>query len=174
MTFIETPPHLIPQPTRISPLRELPPAELVNDYASTGDLLRNARDYIAVLDFNVNIPAEYANADSVDEGPRMEPILEQIGDVTTKDLPYRLANLRLGEPRTWKLCPGEHCRTHRRLLLQRTRCRGAISQRQRLLRRPLQHHQKQCASHRTSGAPQRTCAYASARGKCTAVPTNAQ
>ena len=25
-TFIETPPHLIPQPTRLSPLRELPPA----------------------------------------------------------------------------------------------------------------------------------------------------
>ena len=44
VTFIETPPHLIPQPTRLSPLRELPPAELVDDYASTDNLLRDARD----------------------------------------------------------------------------------------------------------------------------------
>ena len=33
VTFIETPPHLIPEPTRLSPLRESPPAELVDDYA---------------------------------------------------------------------------------------------------------------------------------------------
>ena len=44
VTFIETPPHLIPQPTRLSPLRELSPAELVVDYASTDNLLRDARD----------------------------------------------------------------------------------------------------------------------------------
>ena len=75
MTFIETPPHLIPQPTRLSSLRYLPPAELVDDFASTDDLLRDIRVYTAVLDFNVNIPAEHANADSVDGGPGMEPIL---------------------------------------------------------------------------------------------------
>ena len=86
VAFIETPPYLIPQLTRLSPLRELPPAELVDDYASTGDLLWDARDYPAVLDFNVSIPAEHANADSVDGGPGMEPILEQIRDVTRKDL----------------------------------------------------------------------------------------
>ena len=79
VTFIETPPHRIPQPTRL-------PADLVDDYASTDDLLRDARDYTAVLDFNVNIPAEHANADSVDGGSGMEPILEQIRDVTRKDL----------------------------------------------------------------------------------------
>ena len=39
-----------------------------------------------VLDFNVNIPAEHTNADSMDGGPGMEPILEQIYDVTRKDL----------------------------------------------------------------------------------------
>ena len=33
---------------------------------------------------------------------------------------------------------------------------------------------RSCASHRTSGATQRTCNYASARGKCTAAPTNTQ
>ena len=42
--FIETPPHFIPQPTRLSPLREGSPAELVADYASTDDLLRDAPD----------------------------------------------------------------------------------------------------------------------------------
>ena len=86
VTFIETPPHPITQPTRLSPLWELPPAEFVDDYASTDDLLRDARDYTAVLDFNVNIPGEHANADSVDGGPEMEPTLEQIRDVTRKDL----------------------------------------------------------------------------------------
>ena len=86
MTFIETPPHLIPQPTRLSPLRELPPAELVDDYAPTDDLLREAQDYTEVLDFSVNIPAEHANANSVYGGPEMKPILEQIRDVTRKGL----------------------------------------------------------------------------------------
>ena len=86
VTFIETPLHLIPQPTRLSPLRELPPAELVHDYASTDDLLRDTWDYTAVFDFKVNIPAEHANADSVDGDPEMEPIFEQIRDVTRKDL----------------------------------------------------------------------------------------
>ena len=55
-------------------------------YASTDDLLRDARDYTVVLDFIVNIPAEDANADSVKSGPEMEPILEQIHDVTRKNL----------------------------------------------------------------------------------------
>ena len=85
-TSIKTPPHLIPQLKRLSPLREIPPSELVDDYASTDDLLRDARDYTAVLDFNVNIPAKHASADSVDGGPGMEPILEQIRDVMRKDL----------------------------------------------------------------------------------------
>ena len=86
VTFIETLPHIFPQFTRLSLLRELPLAELVDDYASTDNLLRDVRDYTAVLALNVNIPTEHANADSVDGGPRMEPILEQIRDVTRKDL----------------------------------------------------------------------------------------
>ena len=56
VAFIETPPHLILQPTRLSPLRELPPAESVDDYTPTNDMLRIVRDYTAILDFNVNIP----------------------------------------------------------------------------------------------------------------------
>ena len=55
--FIETPPHLIPQPTRqLSPLREFPEVELDN-YASRTDLLRDAQGYTAVLDFNIHILA---------------------------------------------------------------------------------------------------------------------
>ena len=83
VTFIVTPPHLIPQPIRFSPFRELPPAELVDDYASTDDVLRDTRGYAVVLDFNVDIRA---NADSVDSGPEIELTLELICDVTRKDL----------------------------------------------------------------------------------------
>ena len=49
-------------------------------------MLRDVRDYTVVLDFDVNIPAEDANADSVESGPGMEPILKQICDVTRKKL----------------------------------------------------------------------------------------
>ena len=136
VTFIETPPHFIPQPTRPSPLRELPPAELVDDYASTDDLLRDARDCTAVLDFNVNIPAEHANADSVDGGPGMEQFSNTFVMLRGRTCSCRPANLRLGEPRPWKHYPGRHCRRHRRLLLRRTRCRRTTRQRQ----RPLRYH----------------------------------
>ena len=59
---------------------------MVDGYASTDDLLRDARDYTVVLDFNVNIPAKDADTDSVESGPGMKPILEQIFDVTRKKL----------------------------------------------------------------------------------------
>ena len=59
---------------------------MVDDYASTDDLLRDARDYTAVFGFNVNIPAEHTNADSVDGGPGMKSILVQIRDVRRKGL----------------------------------------------------------------------------------------
>ena len=106
VTFIETLPNIIPQPTRLSPLRELLPAELVDDCASTDDLLRGARDYTAVLDFNVNIPAEHAIADSVDGGPGMEPILEQIRDVTRKDLLIPLGASSSGGASSVETLPG--------------------------------------------------------------------
>ena len=106
VAFIETPPQLIPQPTRLSPLRELPPAESVDKYASTDDLLRDARDYTAVLDFNVNIPVKHANADSVDGGPGMEPILEQICDVTRKDLPIPPGESSSGGASSVETLPG--------------------------------------------------------------------
>ena len=106
VTFIETSSHLISQPARLSPLRELPPAKLVDDYASTDDLLRDARDYTAVLDFNINIPAEHANTDSVDGGPGMEPILEQIRDVTRKGLLIPPGESSSGGASSVKTLPG--------------------------------------------------------------------
>ena len=140
VTFIEIPPNLILQPTQLSPLWELPPAKLVNDYASTDDLLRDARDYTAALDFNVNIPGEHANADSVDGDPEMEPTLEQIRDVTKNDLLIPPGESSSGGASSVETLPGGTLRRHRRLLLHRTRCRRVIRQRQRPLRRPLRHH----------------------------------
>ena len=107
VTFIETPPHPIPQPTRFSPLRELLPSELVDDYASTDDLLRDAQGYTAVLDFNVNIPVEHANADSVDGGPGMEPIFKQVCDVTRKDLLIPPRESASGGASSVETVPGE-------------------------------------------------------------------
>ena len=107
MIFIETPPHLIPQPRRLSPLRALPPAELVDDYASPDDLLRDTRDYTAVLDFNFNIPAEHVNAESVDGVLRMEPILEPILDVTMKDLLIPPSESSSGGASSVETLPGE-------------------------------------------------------------------
>ena len=60
--------------------------ELDNNYASLDDLLRDAQDYMAVLDFNVNTPAEHANVESVDGDPEIKPLLRQISNITRKDL----------------------------------------------------------------------------------------
>ena len=106
MTFIDTPPHLTPQPIRLSPLRELPREKLVDAYASTDDLLRDVRDYTAVLDFNVNIPDEHAIADSMDGSPGLEPILEQIRDVTSNDPLISPGESSSGEASSVETLPG--------------------------------------------------------------------
>ena len=173
-TFIETPPHLIPQPTRLSPLRELPPAELVDDYTSTDDLLRDARDYTVVLDFTVNIPAEDANDDSVESGPGMETILEEIRDyekgpdhsarrifVWGNLVRRNVARGNTAGDIVTFFCAGPDAG---RRSGSASALSGALSGTIR----------SSYASHRTSGATQQTCNYASARGKCTAAPTNTQ
>ena len=169
--FIETPPHLIPRPTRISPLRELPPAELIDDYASTDDLLRDARDYTAVLDVNVNIPAEHANTDSVDGGPGIEPTLEQIRDVTRKDLLISPGESSSGGASSVENLPGETLPATSSPFFCAGPDAGGRSGSASALSGTIR---SSCASHCTSGATQRTCAYASARGKCTAAPINTQ
>ena len=41
---------------------------------------------MAVLDFNVNTPAEHANVESMDGDPDIKPLLRQISNTTRKDL----------------------------------------------------------------------------------------
>ena len=79
--FIEIPPHLIPQPSQLSPLQGLQSLSLDftedtldNNYVSTQEMLRDVRDWTAALDFNIDIPAD-------------------LGDLST------LANRRKGESR---------------------------------------------------------------------------
>ena len=64
VVFIETPPHLIPQPLQLSPLQGLQSLSLDftgdtlnSNYVSTQQMLREVRDYTAARDFNIDIPA---------------------------------------------------------------------------------------------------------------------
>ena len=58
VTFIETPPHLLPLPSKLFPLHDLVPPSwdlkddtLDNDFISYDDLLWDIRDYTGVMDF---------------------------------------------------------------------------------------------------------------------------
>ena len=86
-TFVETPPHLLPPPSKLSPLQDLVPPSwdidddtLDNDYISYADLLRDVRDYTGVLDFTPNAPHENASGVSVD--PQVQELVDQIRDLT--------------------------------------------------------------------------------------------
>ena len=63
--FIETPPHLIPQPSQPSPLHRLQSSSLKftedtldDNYVSNEEMLQDVRDYTAALDFNIGILAD--------------------------------------------------------------------------------------------------------------------
>ena len=65
MVFIETPPHLIPQPSQPSPLHRLQSSSLKltedtldDNYVSSEEMLQDVRDYTAALDFNIDILAD--------------------------------------------------------------------------------------------------------------------
>ena len=65
VVFIETPPHLIPQPSQPSPLHRLQSSSLKftedtldDNYVSNEEMLQDVRDYTAALDFNVDILAD--------------------------------------------------------------------------------------------------------------------
>ena len=172
---IDTPPHLIPQPRQLSPLRELPPAELVDDYASTDDLLRDAREYTVVLDFNVNIQAKHADVDSVDGGPGLELILEQIRDVTRKDLLIPPGESSSGGASSVETLPGGNTAGDTVAFFCAGPNAGGRSGSASALSSTFSGTiRRSCSSHRTSDATQQTCAYASACGKCTSAPTNTQ
>ena len=92
VTFIETPPHLLPTPSKLSPLQDLVPPSwdlddtLYNDYISYENLLRDVRDYTGVLDFTTDIPANHENASGVLADPQVQGLVEQIRDLTRRDL----------------------------------------------------------------------------------------
>ena len=77
--FIETPPHLLLPPSKLSPLQDLVPPSwdldddtLDNDYISYDDLLRDVRDYTGVLDFIANIPANHESASGMPADPQVQ------------------------------------------------------------------------------------------------------
>ena len=93
VTFIKTPPHLLPPPSKLSPLQDLVPPSwdidddpLNNDYISYDDLLRDVRDYTGVLDVTANAPANHENASRVSADPQVQELVDQICDLTRRDL----------------------------------------------------------------------------------------
>ena len=89
VTFIETPPQLLPPPSKLSPVQDLVPPSwdldddtLDNDYISYDDLLRDVRDGTDVLDFTANIPANHENASGVSAVPQVQELVDQIHDLT--------------------------------------------------------------------------------------------
>ena len=66
VAFIETPPHLLHPPLKLSPLQDLvlplwdlDDDSLDNDYTSYDDLLRDVGDCTGVLNFTANIPVSH-------------------------------------------------------------------------------------------------------------------
>ena len=93
ITFIETLPHLLPPPSKLSPLQDLVSPSwdldddtLDNDYMLYDDLLRDSRDYTGVLDFNANISANHKNTSSVLADLQMQVLFDQIRDLNRRDL----------------------------------------------------------------------------------------
>ena len=93
VTFIETPPHLLPPPSKLSPLQDLvlpswdiDEDTLDNDYISYDDLLRDERDYTGALDFTANAPANHDNASGVSADPQVQELVDQIRHLTRRDL----------------------------------------------------------------------------------------
>ena len=93
VAFIETPPHLLPPSSQLSPLQDMMPLSLDldgdtldNDYISSDDLMQDVTDYTGVLDFTADIPANRENASGVSADPQVQGLINQIRDLTTRDL----------------------------------------------------------------------------------------
>ena len=93
VTFIETPSHLLPPPSKLSPLQELVPPSwdlddetLDNDYISYNDLQWDVRNSTGVLDFIANTPVNHENASGVLADPQAQELVDQIHDLTGRDL----------------------------------------------------------------------------------------
>ena len=93
VSFIETPQHLLPPPSKLSPLQELvsPSWDLDdetvdNHYVLYDDSMRDVTDYTGVFDFTVNIPANHENASGVSAHPQVQELVDQICDLTRRYL----------------------------------------------------------------------------------------
>ena len=93
ITFTETPPHLLPPPSKLSPLQGVVPPSWDldddtwnNDYISDDDLLRDVRIYTGVLNFTANIPAYHENASGESADPQVQELADQIRDPTRRRL----------------------------------------------------------------------------------------
>ena len=91
-TYIETLQHLLPPPTKLSPLQDLALSSwdidddtLDNDYILYDGLVRDVRDYIGVLDFTANAPANHEDAIDVSADPQVQELVNQIRDLTRRD-----------------------------------------------------------------------------------------
>ena len=83
VALIETPPHVLPPPSKLSPLQDLVSPSwdidddtLDNDYSSYDDLLRDVKDYTSVLNFTVNTPANHENANGVSTDPQVQELVD--------------------------------------------------------------------------------------------------
>ena len=110
VTFIKTPPHLLPLPSNLSQLQDLVPPSwdidedsLENDYITYGVLLRDVRDYTGVLDFAANTPANHENASGVPADTQVQELAHQIRNLTRRDC-SRPLHLRLGPHPQRSLC----------------------------------------------------------------------
>ena len=93
VTFIETPPHLLPPPSTLSLLQylvlpswDIDDDTLDNDYISYDDLLRDVRDYTVFLNFTANIPANHENTSGVSTDAQVQEVVDQIRDFTRRGL----------------------------------------------------------------------------------------
>ena len=94
ITFIETLPHMFPLVSKLSPLQDLAlPSWDLDDvhsgqrtYLSYGDLLWNIRNYTGVLDFTAKISADHENVSSVSADPQVPQLVDEIRDLTWRDL----------------------------------------------------------------------------------------
>ena len=93
LPIIETPPNLLCPPSNLSPLQDLlPPSWGIDDdtlesnYIPYDNLIKDERNYTGVLDFTVNIPAGQENASGVSADPQVQELVNQICDLTRRDL----------------------------------------------------------------------------------------
>ena len=93
VTFIETPPHLLPH-LQCSLCWRIwyrrcgisDDNTLDNDHILYDDLLRDIKNYTGVLNFTANISVKHENASGVSADLQVQGLVDQIRDLTRRDL----------------------------------------------------------------------------------------